>query len=68
MPRCHSGPKNTNRIRIACRDEVEHQLVKKVAEAKIGAGVRVLRDELYTIEVDSVKKAAVLDENATVSG
>jgi hypothetical protein len=43
-------------------------LVKKVAEAKIGAGVRVLRDELYTIEVDSVKKAAVLDENATVSG
>jgi hypothetical protein len=40
-------PKNTNRIRIACRDEDEHQLVKKVAEAKIGAGARVLRDELY---------------------
>ena len=55
-------PKNTNRIRIACRDEDEHQLVKKVAEAKIGAGARVLRDELYPIKVDSVKKAAVLDE------
>jgi hypothetical protein len=56
-------PKNTNRIRIACRDEAEHQLVKKVAEATIGAGARVLRDDLYPIKVDSVKKAAVLDEN-----
>lgn len=55
-------PRNTNRIRIACRDEAEHQLVKKVAEAKIGAGARVLRDELYPIKVDSVNKAAVLDE------
>lgn len=56
-------PKNTNRIRIACRDEEEHQMVKKVAEAKIGAGARVLRDELYPIKVDSVNRAAVLDEN-----
>jgi hypothetical protein len=56
-------PKNTNRIRIACRDEDEHQLVKKVAEAKIGAGARVLRDELYPIKVDSVNRTAVLDEN-----
>ena len=48
--------------RIACRDEDEHQLVKKVAEAKIGAGARVLRDKLYPIKVDSVNKAAVLDE------
>jgi hypothetical protein len=55
-------PKNTNRIRIACRDEVEHQLVKKVAEGKIGAGARVLRDELYPIKVDSANKTTVLDE------
>jgi hypothetical protein len=59
-------PKNTNRIRIACRDEAEHQLVKKVVEAKIGAGARVLRDELYLIKVDSVNKAAVLDENSDI--
>jgi hypothetical protein len=59
-------PKNTNRIRIACRDEDEHQMVKKVAEAKIGAGARVLRDELYPIKVDSVNKAAVLDEKDEV--
>lgn len=57
------GPRNTNRIKIACRNEAEHQLVKKVVEAKIGAGARVLRDELYPIKVDSVKRAVVLDEN-----
>jgi hypothetical protein len=34
-----------------------------VAEAKIGAGARVLRDELYPIKVDSVNRAIVLDEN-----
>jgi hypothetical protein len=56
-------PKNTHRIRIACRDEAEHQLVKRVAETKIGAGARVLRDELYPIKVDNVKRTAVLDEN-----
>jgi hypothetical protein len=56
-------PKNTNRISIACREEDKHQLVKKVAEAKIGAGAREIRDELYPIKVDSINKAAVLDEN-----
>ncbi|KGO53503.1 hypothetical protein PEX2_061110 [Penicillium expansum] len=55
-------PKNTHRIRIACRDKAKHQLVKKVAEAKIGEGARVLRDELYPIKVDSVNRAAVLDK------
>lgn len=34
-----------------------------MAEAKIGAGVQVLQDKLYPIKVDSVNKAAVLDEN-----
>jgi hypothetical protein len=33
-----------------------------VAESKIGAGARVLRDELYPIKVNSVNKTAVLDE------
>ncbi|KAJ5737265.1 uncharacterized protein N7483_002390 [Penicillium malachiteum] len=60
------SPRNNNRIRIACRDEAEHQLVKKVAEAKIGAGARVLRDDLYPIKVDSVRRTAVLDENHDV--
>jgi hypothetical protein len=34
-----------------------------VAEEKIGTGARVLRDELYPLKVDSVKKSVVLDEN-----
>ncbi|KAI2864382.1 hypothetical protein CBS147323_9143 [Aspergillus niger] len=41
-------------------------LVKKAAEATIGAGARVLRDDLYPIKVDSVRKTAVLDENNEV--
>jgi hypothetical protein len=59
-------PKNTNRIRIACRDEAEHQLVRKVAETEVGAGARVLRDELYPIKVDSVNRTAVLDESGDI--
>ncbi|KAJ5288046.1 hypothetical protein N7478_003732 [Penicillium angulare] len=51
---------------IACRDEAEHQLVKKVAEEKIGTGARVLRDELYPVKVDGVKRAAVLDDNHAI--
>jgi hypothetical protein len=57
------SPRDPNRIRIAWRDEAEHQRVKKVAEEKIGTGARVLRDELYPLKVDSVKRSAVLDEN-----
>ncbi|KAJ5876413.1 uncharacterized protein N7529_001997 [Penicillium soppii] len=60
------SPRDPNRIRIACRDEAEHQLVKKVAEEKIGTGSRVLRDELYPIKVDGVKRAAVLDDNHAI--
>jgi hypothetical protein len=56
-------PKRENRIKIACRDEAEHQLVKRVAEANVGRGARVLRDDLYPIKVDSVRRTAVLDEN-----
>lgn len=54
--------KNTNWIWIACQDEPKHQLVKKVTEATIGTGAQVLCNNLYPIKVDSVKKAAVLDE------
>ncbi|KAJ5464916.1 uncharacterized protein N7458_000602 [Penicillium daleae] len=59
-------PKNTNRIRIACRDKAEYRLLKEVAEAKIRAGARVLRDELYPIKVDSINKTVVLDEKGEI--
>jgi uncharacterized protein YoxC len=50
-----------SRIRIACRDEDEHELIKRAAE-KIGAGSRVLRDELFPVKIDNVRRTAVLDE------
>jgi hypothetical protein len=55
--------KNTNRIKMACRNGAEHQLAKRIAEMKIGMGVRVLRDKFYPIRVDNVKRTAVLDEH-----
>lgn len=67
--RCHAvtvNPKNTNRIRIACRNKDEHHLVKQVAETKLGAEARILQNELYPIKVDSVKRAAVLDKNHNI--
>jgi hypothetical protein len=41
-------------------------LVKKVVETKVGAGARVLRDELHLVKVDSVNRTAVLDENGDI--
>lgn len=58
--------KNANRIRIACRDETEHRMVKQVAESNIAPGVRVLRDELFPIKVDSVNRLAVLDASGGI--
>jgi hypothetical protein len=64
--RCYAvtvDPKNTNRVRIVCRDKVEPQLVKRIAETKIGAGVCILYNNLYPIKVENVKQTAVLDKN-----
>ena len=54
--------KNSHRVRVACRNEEEHCLVKQVAEDKTPHGARVLRDELYPVKVDNVNRLAVLDD------
>ncbi|GKU05935.1 unnamed protein product [Fusarium langsethiae] len=59
-------PKNPHRVRVTCRDESEHETVKRVAETKLGQGTRVLRDDLYPIRVDNVNRIAVLDERNEV--
>lgn len=59
-------PRNTARIRVACRDEKEHQAVKDAAEKVKVEGVRVLRDQLFPVKVDGVNRFAVLDENNQV--
>ncbi|KAG7000436.1 Retrovirus-related Pol polyprotein from type-1 retrotransposable element R1 [Fusarium oxysporum f. sp. conglutinans] len=59
-------PKNLHRVRITCRDESEHEIVKRVAETKLAPGVRILRDDLYPIRVDNVSRIAVLNERNEV--
>lgn len=59
-------PRNADRIRIACRDEAEHHMVKQTAEKNVAPGVRVLRDDLYPLKVDNVKRTEVLDENGEI--
>ncbi|KAH7418659.1 hypothetical protein BKA64DRAFT_206266 [Cadophora sp. MPI-SDFR-AT-0126] len=59
-------PKNPHRVRIACRDEAEHGMVKQVVEANLVQGARMLRDDLYPIRVDSVNRTVVLDETGNI--
>jgi hypothetical protein len=67
--RCRSvtkDPKNPHRVRVTCRDESEHEIVKRVAETKLAPGARILRDDLYPIRVDNVSRIAVLNERNEV--
>jgi hypothetical protein len=58
--------KNRSRIKIACRNDVEHQMVKHAAETNIAPGARVLREELHPVKVNFVNRLAVLEENGEV--
>ncbi|KAI3534417.1 hypothetical protein CABS02_13248 [Colletotrichum abscissum] len=59
-------PRNADRIRVVCRDDAEHKLVKQIVEKSFGSGTRVLRDELYPVKVDNVKRTEILDEKSSV--
>jgi hypothetical protein len=56
-------PRNNAHIRVACRDAKENKAVKQAAEKAKVEGVRVLRDQLFRIKVDRVKRCAILDEH-----
>ena len=58
-----TDPRKPQRIKIICRNEDEHRLVKRTVEKTAVPGARMLRDQLYPIKVDSMKRTAVLDEN-----
>ena len=58
--------RNRTRFRIICRDEAEHQLVKRLVGTKLPRGARMLRDEVHPVRVDHVNRTAVLDETGTV--
>ncbi|KAJ6437636.1 endonuclease/exonuclease/phosphatase [Purpureocillium lavendulum] len=53
-------PKKPNRVKIACQDEAKQNMVKRIVEAKLPQGARVLRDKLYPVKVDHVNQVAVL--------
>ncbi|KAK1519063.1 hypothetical protein CABS01_16622 [Colletotrichum abscissum] len=59
-------PRNADRIRVICRDDAEHKLVKQIVEKSFGSGTRMLRNELYPVKVDNVKRTEVLDEKGNV--
>lgn len=56
-------PRNMARIRVACRNEKEQQVVKQAAEKAKIQGARVLRDQLFPVKVDGVNRCAILDES-----
>jgi hypothetical protein len=45
--------RNTERVRIACRDRLELKRVKEAAQKTAAEGARVLRGQLYLVKVDN---------------
>lgn len=58
--------RNTERIKILCRDEAKLQRVKEAAQKTAAEGVRVLRDQLYPVKVDNVNRTAILGQDGKV--
>ncbi|KAL0929378.1 uncharacterized protein CTRU02_215544 [Colletotrichum truncatum] len=56
------NPRSENLIRVVCRDDAEHQMVKQIAETKIAPGIRVRDDDLHPIKVDFVRWTSVWEE------
>lgn len=59
-------PRNTERIRVTCRDEQELNQVKEAAKKVAASGARVIRDQLYPVKVDNANSTAILNQNGTV--
>jgi hypothetical protein len=59
-------PRNTKRIRVACRDKAELQWVQEAAQKTSTTGTRVLRDQLYSVKVDNASRTAILDQDGKV--
>ncbi|KAJ6439206.1 reverse transcriptase [Purpureocillium lavendulum] len=58
--------RNTDRLKIICRDEAELQQVKEAAQKTAVVGARVMRDQLYPVKVDNANRTAVLDTEGNV--
>lgn len=59
-------PRNTVRIRVTCRDEVELQQVKEAAQNTAVTGARVLKDQLFLVKIDNANQTAILDQDGEI--
>ena len=57
---------NAGWVKIRARSEEELQRIKNTAQRIVPEGARVLRDQLYPIKVDNVKRLAVLNNDDTL--
>ena len=62
----NKDPRNSARIRVACRDETELQQVKQAVQRTVVAGARVLRDQLHPVKVDNANRTAILDHEGNL--
>ncbi|KJZ69210.1 hypothetical protein HIM_11410 [Hirsutella minnesotensis 3608] len=58
--------RNTEQVKIICRDEIELQRVKEGAQNTAVTGARVMRDQLYPVKVDNVNRTAILDGEGNI--
>ncbi|KJZ69295.1 hypothetical protein HIM_11308 [Hirsutella minnesotensis 3608] len=58
--------RNTEQVKIICRDETELQRVKEAAQKTVVTGARVMRDQLYPVKVDNVNRTAILDGEGNI--
>ena len=58
--------RNTERVKIICRDENELKQVKEAAQKTAIVGTRVMRDQLYPVKVDNANRTVVLDAEGNV--
>ena len=59
-------PRKADRVRIACRDEEELEMVKKAANKTATSRARIMRDQLYLIKVDNVARGAILEQDGSI--
>ena len=57
---------NAGWVKIRARNEEELQRIKDAAQKIVPEGARVLRDQLYPIKVDNIKRIAILNNDGTL--
>lgn len=56
-----SGARNTNVIKVICRDEAELHMVREAALGANIPGAKILREQLYSVKINRANRSVVLD-------